>query len=70
MLNFFDSVIEFLQVAWNFIVNLIQSLLSAIFYVTQAVGVSTGILAYMPAFIAGCGLAVVAIGVIKFLIGR
>lgn len=70
MLNFFSMIGEFLQVGWNYLVNLFQSLISAIYYLTSASSTALTILTYMPAIISAVGISVIAIGTIKFLIGR
>ncbi len=71
MIEFFNSVIGFFETAFQFFVNLIESLLLAINMLIKAVPLilSVGML-YMPAIIATSVMVVCAVSVVKFIIGR
>lgn len=71
MFEFFDIILGFIQNAWQFFVNFLETLLLAVTTLWQAGShvILIGAL-YMPPIIATSCLIVVAIMVIKFLIGR
>lgn len=70
MLNFFETVIEYIELGWNFFLNFLQSLLTLLVALLQAVTLPSK-LAYMaPSFMSACILAVGAIAALKLIIGR
>lgn len=69
MLQFFESIADFLATAWQMVINFFSSLVTAIDVVTNAALMPHFILFYVPSFIGSCILMVLSIGVIKLLVG-
>lgn len=69
MFKFFDSLMDFIFTIWNLVVNTISSLINAIVVVTQATTVPLQLVSYVPAVIGASITLVVAIGVIKLVLG-
>ncbi len=70
MFEFFSQVIGFFQTIFAMIVNICTSLLT-LFYTLQIGSSFTGaVLSFFPAVIAASMTAVVAISVVKLIIGR
>lgn len=69
MLQFFESITDFLASAWQMITNFFSSLITAIDIVSQAALMPPMLLAYVPAFIGSCIAMVLAVGVIKLIVG-
>ena len=70
MFDFFNQIIGYVQTAFEFVLNLIESLIMAIVFVTSSSSVVISMSYFMPAIIGTCVVITVAIAVIKFLIGR
>lgn len=70
MFTFFDSIVSFFQSSFEVLGNFLTSLVNAVGYVSSAIPTVVGVMQYMPAFIGGCGLAVLSIAIVKFTIGR
>lgn len=70
MLDFFSTVVTYLETFFRYIGMTISNLLSAISYLVTAQSSLGLILGYMPVVIGGACLAFVAIGVIRFLLLR
>lgn len=70
MFDFFNQIIGYIETAFNFLLNLIESTIMAAFFVSTSSGVVLSMSYYMPAIIGTCVVITVAIAVIKFLIGR
>lgn len=70
MLNFFDTIVEYIQIIWSFFLNLVTGLFSAV--TTLVTGVSNAVLlsAYVPWFITSSFLISIFIVVVNYLIGR
>lgn len=60
---------DFIFTIWNLVVNSISSLINAIVVVTQATTVPLQLISYVPAVIGASITLVVAIGVIKLVLG-
>lgn len=70
MLDFFSTVVTYLETFFRYIGMTISNLLSAIGYLVTAQSSLGLILGYMPVVIGGACLAFVAIGVVRFLLLR
>lgn len=70
MFDFFDKLIGYVSVAFEFFLNLIESLLMAIGFMGTSVSFVGSIIMYMPSIIGTAVAIFLAIFVIKFLIGR
>ena len=70
MLDFFSTVVTYLETFFRYIGMTISNLLSAIVYLVTAQSSVGLIIGYMPVVIGGACLAFVAIGVVRFLLLR
>lgn len=70
MFDFFSKILGYLEVAWSYFINLIESLLMAIGFLTSAAGFSLQIVPYMPPIIGTAIVVFLAVFLIKFLVGR
>ena len=70
MLSFFETIIEYIQIIWEFVINLIKSLISLVTAVLTAVAVPSTAALYVFAPLGACVLATMAVSVLKLIIGR
>lgn len=70
MFKFFDQVIDYVQRLFEFLVNIIKALITAIAVLTSAVQLPLGLVGYLPSILGSCIVVVVAVGTVKFVIGR
>lgn len=69
MFGFFDTIVDFFDTIWQFITNFITGLINAIVIVTQSTAIPLQLLVYVPSFIFTSITIVVAIGIVKLLVG-
>lgn len=70
MFDFFDKILGFVEIIWDYFINLIESLAMAVYFVGTSVSFTTYIVPFMPAIIGSAIVVFMAIYLIKFLIGR
>ena len=70
MFEFFDKVIGFFEMAVNFVVNLVNSLMMAISAVFTAATLPATLVPFLPSIILTGVLVVVSMAVVKFIIAR
>lgn len=70
MLNFFDVLIDYIEVGFTALFNMIDGLITGIVYMMTSASTLSAIAAYLPSFISGSAVAVITLAVVKFLIGR
>lgn len=68
-LNFFDSIINFFTMLWDFISNLISGIITLLSVLVNAVVIPPLLVGFVPGIIGSCILAVAAIGVAKLIAG-
>ena len=75
--NFFDSVTSFFSSVWNFfrlvadlISNTLRSLIHALEFLLTAQLSLNVVINYLPAIVSGACLAFVAVGVLRFILGK
>lgn len=69
MLDFFDSVVNFFELIWQFIENLISGITTLLEILVQAVLIPPFLSALVPPFLSACIISVAAIGVAKLIAG-
>lgn len=69
MLNFFDMIGDFFASLWQMVVNLVSGLVNAILIVSSSIQLPIRLLLYVPSFIGASITLVLAVGVIKLIIG-
>lgn len=70
MFDFFDKIIGFVEQVWEFLVNLVNSLITAMETLLIVVQIPTILLPFLPSFIMVSVTIVISFSVIKFVIGR
>lgn len=70
MLNFFDTVIGYIEMFVGLAVNLVKSLGMMVVVLVKAVILPQSFIFYVPSFLAVSITIVVAVSVLKLLIGR
>lgn len=70
MLDFFNSIISFIETIWDFFLNLINTLLTFIQTLTEAVLLPPMLLGYVWPPIASCIVAVAGFAIVKMIVGR
>lgn len=70
MLDFFSSLMSYIETIWSFFLNLIETLVTFITTLTQAALLPPMLLVYVWAPIGTCILSVAGFAVVKMIIGR
>jgi len=70
MVDFFQAIINYIEIVWNFFVNLITSLINLVTAVLSAVIIPQTVHVWVFAPLGASVLAVMAISVLKLIIGR
>lgn len=70
MFDFFGTILGWLQTLANFIVSLVESLILAIVALSASSSLPLTLVSFMPAILGASITIVVAVMVVKFLIGR
>lgn len=70
MLNFFDTIIEYIEIAWSFLMNIINGLISLFTALAGAIFIPQALTAYVFGPLSAAVAAVMAFGVIKIIVGR
>lgn len=68
MLNFFDTLIGYIELFINFIVNFFQMLGNLIVIVISAMSVPTEVILFAPAIVGACVTTVVGVSIVKLLL--
>lgn len=69
MLDFFDSVINFFDLIWQFLSNMISGIITLLRLLISMMGIPGKLLPLVPGVIGSCIIAVAAIGVAKLIAG-
>lgn len=69
MVNFFRSVSDFFTSIWSLISNFCSSMFQAIQIITEIPSSAFRLIPFVPAVIGSCITIVVAVGVIKLVLG-
>lgn len=70
MLNFFDWFVNFFETIGTIITTLIESLITAFAVIQAAVAIPSYFSLIVPGILSTCMIALIALAVIKFLLGR
>lgn len=70
MLDFFSSLMSYIETIWDFFLNLIETLVTFITTLTQAALLPPMLLGYVWAPIASCIVSVAGFAIVKMIIGR
>lgn len=70
MFSFFDILIDYIWMFFNYLINIVESVISLIVYYASAFGALLLAIGFMPPLIGGSALFVLAVGIIKLILGR
>lgn len=70
MFDFFDKVIGFIESLFQFVINIINSLIIAVETLTRAVTLPLELVAYLPGILGSAVTIVISLSIVKFLVGR
>lgn len=70
MLNFFDALIDYIELIWGYFLNFINTLLTTIMTLASVSSFLTNALFYFPSILITSALIVIAIVVARFILGR
>lgn len=70
MLDFFHSIVTYFELLWQFVTNLLSSLLNLIIVVAEAITLPQVLAGYVFPVLGSAILAVSAIAVLKLILGR
>lgn len=70
MFAFFDKIIGFLEMLWDFFVNLVEGLITALAAIANIATLPALLALYMPTIITTGVIICISFAVIKFIIGR
>lgn len=70
MFDFFDTIVEYLSICWNWLTGFFSASADFFTAVTEAVTVPTMLVGWMPDLIGACIGSVVAVAVVKAIFGR
>lgn len=70
MLNFFDAVWSVIEMIIGIIVGLIDGLLNMIKIANEAITLPIVMAPFLPGIVSGCLFAVLAVCIVKLIVGR
>ena len=70
MLDFFDYLIESIEIFLGVLGGLIEGLINAFLILFNSIGYVTALAPYLPSVVSGFALCVLSVGIIKFVVGR
>lgn len=70
MLEFFNNIFGYFEIFWQFLQNIIESITMSIVMLTNTSAFPLSLVGFMPAIIGTSITCVVAISVMKFIVGR
>lgn len=70
MFEFFDSLIGYIEVFFEYVSTIIGSLISFVTIIPQAISFPLGMVGFLPVLIGTSVLTVVGVSVIKLIVGR
>lgn len=70
MFDFFDTIIEYITMAWEFFLNIISSTFELIKAIASAMVLPPTLLMHFGGVLGACILSVAAFSVVKMILGR
>lgn len=70
MFDFFDKVIGFFETIWDVVLNLVDGLITALEVLANMIAFPVVLYPILPAFLVSAVSITIAIGAVKFIIGR
>lgn len=70
MFDFFDKIIGFFETIWDVVLNLVDGLITALEVLANMIAFPVVLYPILPAFLVSAVSITIAIGAVKFIIGR
>lgn len=70
MFDFFDKIIGFFDTIWNVVLNIVDGLITALEVLANMIAFPVVLYPILPAFLVSAVSITIAIGAVKFIIGR
>ena len=70
MFNFFQTIINYIETIWGFVVNFISSLFTLIQTLLTVTKLPPLLIGYVPSFIAASVMVITSLAVLKVVLGR
>ena len=70
MFAFFDQIIGYIELIWNFVLSFFKALGFAISALVSSITIPTTLIAYLPTFLGASVSIVIGVYLVKFLLGR
>lgn len=70
MLNFFDTIIDYIKIGFNLLLNSVRNIFQLVSLLQNAVLVPATVSPFLPSFLSACVSVIVSVGVLKLVIGR
>lgn len=69
MFSFFSTVVDFFAMIWDFVSNLLSSMVTAMEVLLKAVTLPPMLVGFVPSIIASSMLIVGSVGMVKLIVG-
>lgn len=69
-MNFFDGIISYIELAWEFFLNTLHSISTSLNLLRNSLTHIVDIIGFYPAILSASAIIVIGIIVVKFVIGR
>lgn len=70
MTNFFSSLSDYISLGWDMLMNTIRSQITMATVLISSMSIHNTIMGLMPSILSACAMIVVAVSVLKFIVGR
>lgn len=70
MLNFFDAIIDYIELIWGYFMNIIDTTLTTLMTLASVSGFLTNAIFFFPAILMTSAVIVIAIVIARFILGR
>lgn len=70
MFDFFDKIIGYIEMAWDFLISIIESLLQLLVLTSTTVSLPLNLVGYLPSVLGVSVLVSVSVYVVKLIVGR
>lgn len=70
MFAFFDQIIGYIELIWNFVLSFFKALGFAISALVSSITIPTTLIVYLPTFLGASVSIVIGVYLVKFLLGR
>lgn len=68
-MNFFQSLIDYVQAFFSYLINIIENLITAVGLLIQLPTIVNTLVGYVPPIIGTCCIVIVSVAVVKLIVG-